>query len=173
MLPISSKYYHSTMKFLRGKIAILSFSVFLEYPECREKFLSLFTSTMRTIFTRCVKDIFNRLEVDDVDERSIEGSIRWKSLGYISRIIAYRGWHRFESETLDIRLGLCPIPVPQSIYCLSWTCVTYSFRDIGFFIILQLVSSARSLFFPNLSKSISPRCNLCHFVPSFLRFVVP
>lgn len=162
------------MKFLRGKIAILSFSVFLEYPECREKFLSLFTSTMRTIFPRCVKDIFNRLEkstmsTNEVSKEVFGGNLSVTSLGS-SRI---GGWHRFESETLDIRLGLCPIPVPQSIYCLSWTCVTYSFRDIGFFIILQLVSSARSLFFPNLSKSISPRCNSCHFVPSFLRFLVP
>lgn len=79
------------MKFLQGKIAILSFSVFLEYPECREKFLSLFTSTMRTIFTRCVKDIFNRLEkstmsTNEVSKEVFGGNLSVTSLG-LSRIV--------------------------------------------------------------------------------------
>lgn len=70
-------------------------------------------------------------------------------------------------ETLDIRLGLCPIPVPQSIYCLSWTCVTYSFRDGSDSLLFSnSVSSVRSLFSPNLRpKEFLPLCcNSCHFV---------
>lgn len=51
-----------------------------------------------------------------------------------------RGWHGFESETVDIRLGAFPIPLPPLIYCLSWTCVSLLgllWERVAFFIIFQ------------------------------------
>lgn len=119
----------------------------------------------------CVKDIFDRLEKSITMSITMKEEFGGNLLGYISWTIAHRGWHRFESETLDIRLGLRPIPVPQSIYCLS--CVTYSFRDIGHSLLFSNSYRPPLPFSPRISaKEFHRCCNSCHLVPSFLRFVV-